>query len=430
MTRPPTRRRSLITPQGYSNQLIFTFRNTKRLPTDAPGTGLTDVHLMWPKDPASTSTTDADFSPVGTVINPFMVNAVGGTFDYVRFMDTSEVNNIVEPVWEWAYRRRPGDFFQGRLPNVTEVTKDGKNRACAIEHMVALCNEANVGGWFNLPDGSTPDFMFKHAQAVLYGTDGDLPYTGPIGSIVTPEVDYVAPDGWKVKIGNPRPVPAPGPIYPGLNPDLVAKFELGNETWNYGSFSVGLRFLALIRANPSGKPYTFDTPAPSRYMSNDINRCDHVLLQRVMVTLAVQLSDICRLVYGDAAIHDRCQPILACQSNVESGGEVLEFSNGYWNNGYGDLVANPKPPNHYFTNLARNAYRLFNISGPAGGQLDQLRGHGPRRAGPSAARVRPRSRQDGLSERDRRGVRLGAVGDRLFVSHSGRQVVRFAGHHL
>ena len=345
----------IITPQGYSNQLLFTFTNTRRNPGDAPGTGLTNLHLMWAKDPHGTTTLDADFNPIGTVINPFMIDAIAGTFDHIRFMDMLEANTIVELDWEWAYRRLPGDFFQGRS-SVTTITKTSAGRAVALEYAIMLCNAANVDAWINIPDGSTPDFIKKTAQACLYGTNGVLPYTGPVGSTVTTD--------------NPRPLTGV-PEFAGLKPNLKLIVEWSNETWNFGTFSVGLRNLVRLRSRPTGQPFSFDNPASSRFSSNDINQCDHVLIQRVMVTRAVEMSDIFRSVYGDDAIHDRCQPIIACQSNASGDDEILEFLNGYWNNGYGDLVANPKPPNHYFTNLARAAYRLFNVSrGPQGDNIN------------------------------------------------------------
>ena len=359
----------IIVPQNYSNQLLFTFTNTRRNPGDPVGTGLTDLHLMWAKDPHATTTRDSDFSPIGTVFNPWLATALGDRFDFIRAMDLFEINNIVEMEWEWAYRRRPTDFFQGRADGA--ITKTSPHRGAALEYVIALCNAAGVGAWFCLPDGATPDYMLKFAQACLYGTNGDLPYTGPIGSAMTPEVDHTAPDGWKIKLGNPRPVPAAGPEFAALAPTLELIMEWGNETWNFGSFSVAGRNAERIKNDPTGKPFSFDNPAPSRYdASVSIQYTDRPLVQRVMVTRAVQMSDIFRLVYGDDAMHTRVQPILGCQAGTTSDTESLEFCNGYWNNGYGNLVADPKPPSHYFTAIARGAYRLFKISETSPGNVD------------------------------------------------------------
>ena len=358
---------AIIDPRGFAGYLFFSFANTRRQPGDAPGTGLTDIHLMWAKDPLGTTTLDADFAPVGTLLNDFAIQAINGTFDHARFMDTMETNSIVEMNWEWADRPKPGDYFQGGDGNA--ITNTSAGRGMAIEIILAICNQAGIDPWLCMPDGATPDHMLKLAQACLYGTDGSLPYTGPMGSTVTPEVDHTDPDGWTVKIGNPRPVPSGGPVWPGLRPDLELLLEWGNETWNAGTFTVAGRNLERLRAEPTGRPFSFDSPDPSRFSDPDVQHNDHVLIQRVMVTRAVQMSKICRLVYGDAAMHTRCQPILATQASdnpvlaaFASVDEVLEFCNGYWNNGYRNLVSEPHPPGYFFTSLARGAYRLFGMA--------------------------------------------------------------------
>ncbi len=66
-------------------------------------------------------------------------------------------------------------------------------------------------GW-----GLGNDYRLKMAQTFKWGSNGDLPYTGPIGSTVTAD--------------NPRPVPSGGPLWAAATTRV--NVEEANEMWN------------------------------------------------------------------------------------------------------------------------------------------------------------------------------------------------------
>jgi hypothetical protein len=156
-----------------------------------------------------------------------------------------------------------------------------------------MANAAGKDVWINIPHlalgptyhlGAT-DYVTKVAQLFKYGSDGVNPYTGPAGS------------------GTPNPVPATGPIWPPLNPGLHLYVEFSNELWN-GMF---------------GQTNWISNQANAAIAAKDPDLCydgttnQWTVIPRLMAKAAMQVSDIFRSVYGDAAMMSQVRPVLAGQ---------------------------------------------------------------------------------------------------------------------
>ena len=72
--------------------------------------------------------------------------------------------------------------------------------------------------WIDIPELATDAYITNLAKLIDYGSDGVNPYTGPMGSVVSAL--------------NQNPVPASGPIWAGINPNLPVYVEYSNEVWN------------------------------------------------------------------------------------------------------------------------------------------------------------------------------------------------------
>jgi hypothetical protein len=124
-------------------------------------------------------------------------------FGTLRVMDLLQTNN--NTMSSWSSRTIPADF------NYTT------NQGVAYEDVIAIANQLHENLWWNIPVAADSDYMTKLAELFKYGSDGVNPYTGPAGS------------------NTANPVPATGPLYPGLNPSLKLDIEFGNELWHDGT---------------------------------------------------------------------------------------------------------------------------------------------------------------------------------------------------
>lgn len=311
--------------------LTMKFFNTRRSPSDTQPTGLTEIEFMRPIQPGSTT-----HEAFGTFWTTRYVQKIAETFDIVRYMDFLSTNvgptTCPGPRFEWADRTRPTEPVQALV------------RGAALEHAIAFSNMTRTAAWLCVFDNASEDYQTKFAQACLYGTNGDLPYTGPHGSAVTTD--------------NPRPQPAGGPEWAGLDPDLEIYAEHGNEQWNYApGFSAPGRNQAAANAEPPDSPIFFDGAAPSN--------------RRMQVLRIVQMSNIFRKVFGDAAMGNRLKIILGAQYTADfdlnnSLAPLLTFLSAYWNNA--KYVATPRPPSYYVYGVAMAAYRGCVVNGATPGQ--------------------------------------------------------------
>ena len=182
----------------------FTFAQTRRLPTDAPGTGIKNLKIMRPTAPGALTSHDP---------TEYLARCFGPAiwpFRWFRTMDFTGTNEYGTDSYAWSDRTLPSDPSQAA----------GRGTGMSIEHMIKVARSRPGGTphdlWWNVPHNGTDDHYTKSFQALKYGTDGVLPYTGPAGSAVS--------------TSNPRPVPASGPLWPGAPGKVL--IEYSNETWN------------------------------------------------------------------------------------------------------------------------------------------------------------------------------------------------------
>jgi len=135
----------IIVPKG-AGLLALAFTGTKRLPGDAPGTGLTDLHLIRP-----------GYAP-GTkqlYTNEFLASL--RPFRVLRFMDWLATNDnpgfYGDPghhALHWADRHVPSDATQQDV---------GDKHGVAWEYAVALANGAGKDMWINVPVAADDDYV-------------------------------------------------------------------------------------------------------------------------------------------------------------------------------------------------------------------------------------------------------------------------------
>jgi hypothetical protein len=205
-------------------------------------------------------------------------------FSAVRFMDFSSTNGNPQAVW--SDRILPTNSEQQSTPAHVGV-------GAAWEYVILLANQSGKDVWINVPHlalGATyqlgaTDYVTKLAQMFKYGSDGVLPYTGPAGSPTS------------------NPVPATGPLYPALNPNLKLYVEFSNELWN-GAF---------------GQANWISNQSNAAIAAHDPDLCYDgttnlwTVIPRLMAKAAMQVSDIFRSVYGDAGMMTQARPVLAAQ---------------------------------------------------------------------------------------------------------------------
>jgi hypothetical protein len=134
-------------------------------------------------------------------LNPNVASRLG-PFGTIRLMDLLDTNDST--VADWSDRTTPEDFSYTSTSGI------------AYEDAIAISNQLQENLWWNIPVQATPDYMTDLAELIKFGSDGVNPYTGPTGS------------------GGSNPVPATGPVYPGLDSNLKVNIEFGNELWHEG----------------------------------------------------------------------------------------------------------------------------------------------------------------------------------------------------
>lgn len=140
----------IVVPKG-SGLLALRFTNTKRAPSDAIGTGFTNLKIMRPGYAANTP--QVFTSEFLRSLKPFKV---------LRYMDWLDTNH--QPGYygdpgrhalEWAERRTPRDASQ---------SESSKRYGAAWEYVVALSNETGKDAWINVPVAATDDYVRQLAK--------------------------------------------------------------------------------------------------------------------------------------------------------------------------------------------------------------------------------------------------------------------------
>jgi hypothetical protein len=156
---------------NVSNEIVA---GKRRITFDAPngGTGLpqgvyvTLYSLPTPFGPNDhvvmfRADEEAEFR-AGRLYRQQFIDRVKG-YGVFRFMDWSAVN---------TYTGEQRDFSEYRTRNAASW-----NNQVPLEHQVAVCNEANVAGWFNLPHKASDDFVRQFVGYIEANLAPHLPYT-------------------------------------------------------------------------------------------------------------------------------------------------------------------------------------------------------------------------------------------------------------
>jgi hypothetical protein len=284
--------------------LSLLFKNTRRLPTDAGPTGVTNVQVMRPIAPGSDTP-----HPWGEVCSRAFREFIE-PYGPVRTMQTNGAIGSTERTW--ADRRRPVG------PQSPAQAWGGPTvEGLAWELVVAVFNDLNKDGWISLPDGVNNDYFAKVAQVFKFGSDGVNPYTGPVDK----------------------------PVWPPLRPGLRVYVEYSNELWN-NAYKASHQTEADSRAYLAAHP-----DAPERLGGPKDGSWDWNTRVKYWARRAVEMSLAWRAVWGDDAMGSTILPVYEWQYDNIGGtaSTALNFVDSYYNNGDGVRhVDDPHPVNYFF----------------------------------------------------------------------------------
>lgn len=305
------------TMTNVSGYLALTFTGAYRSAgTSSPG--VTDIQVMYPTAPGSTT-------PHGW--NEFthrVTRLLLQRFSAIRFMDFLQISaeGTGNRLALWSDRLTPLYAHWGALQRTYTGAPGPSYIGGPMEDMIRICNEVGVDCYLNIPAYANDDFVMKTAQLFAYGSDGNLPYTGPYGSTLDP-------------VSNPRPAPQ-SPAFPPLAPNLNLYIEYSNEIWN--------TMPAYITQ------YNYVASQAKRDGMLDFDGQIDNLMARWWTHRTVQVSNIFRSVFGDAAMMARIRPLLESQfTNPYTTWGQVTFLMGFYNNMNGNFVG----PGGSFSTLRR-----------------------------------------------------------------------------
>ena len=154
----------LILQPGHS-LLQLQFLNTRRLPTDTPGTGFTNMHLIRPGYAPDTR----EAFTTGTL------NAYRPPFAAIRFLDVDDANNYQTfgpnglVTATWADRVQVTDAYQAGL--ASRNANGEQSQGVAWEYMIMLANATHHDIWINVPDSADDDYVNQLASLILNGNE-------------------------------------------------------------------------------------------------------------------------------------------------------------------------------------------------------------------------------------------------------------------
>ena len=290
--------------------LQLTFTGTKRTSTSAVGTGVTNIQLMRPLTPGSTSS-----YAFGTTFTDQIKNAVA-KFSVIRFMDYSATNSNAQVNW-----------WDRVLPGYASMNRSGtgygwQGKGGAWEYAIRLANETGKDAWINVPAKASDAYITSLAQTFRYGSDGVNPYTSAQAN----------------------------PVYAPLNANLKLYVEYSNELWNTaGAFQQSFqnKDAAVAEVNAGGSPLNYDGLTDSSGWQ---------FAWRRIAKRGIDVSQKFRAVFGDGAMMSRVRPILMTQLGNAGGvlAPIMTFVDGYYNN---PAYNNPaRPANYYFYGAGGSAY--------------------------------------------------------------------------
>lgn len=247
-----TLRVNLPNGAGIAN---FMFLNAQRNDTSV---GLGEVKIMRPTAPGSSTS-------YGT--NEIFTDGIRDAMR--RFTTIRWLTANGDPATTWAERRRG---FQ------------------SYETMIRLSNETGKDLWITLPVRADNAYVTNMANALRFGLDA---------------------------AGNPYTTPQTNPVVPPLNPNLRVYMEVANEIWNNrGDFpqtnwAYDLARTAIQANNTTGQQVNFDGTLGAVGGNSGDNRPNYTETHRRWTGVrTVQVSNLFRSAYGDAAMGSRLRMVL------------------------------------------------------------------------------------------------------------------------
>lgn len=290
------------------------FTNTKRTSASAANTGVTNVKIMRPISPGSTTS-----YPTSTTFTDNFKNIITNNLKakIIRYMDFTATNGKTAEV-NWSDRLLPANVQS--LPGGTGFGWQG--RGGSWEYAVQLANETNTDMWIDIPVSASSDYITKLAQLIKYGSDGTNPYTSTQSN----------------------------PIYAPLASTHNVYIEYANELWNFaGAFSQSQwnlnKAASEIAAGGSNLNYDGETN-------------QWVLGWRRQANRTVEISNAFRAVFGDSDMLTRIRPVLEWQQDngQNTAGTMLNFLDNWYGNRDGSHVGTPHPVNYYIWGGSGSAY--------------------------------------------------------------------------
>jgi hypothetical protein len=298
-----------------NTDLNMAFKGTQRTASSGAGTGVTNVKLMRPTSyGASTSyPTSATFTT--------LIEGLVEEFGTVRFMDYLATNGNLQVNWSDRVPPTYATYV------VYDPSYGWEGRGSPWEFAVQLCNETNTDMWINIPVGATDAYVTNVANLIAYGSDGTNPYTSAQAS----------------------------PAYPPLNPALRVYVEFSNEVWNTGFVQAATNHAsAQAEVAAGGSPLNFDGD------TNDWNWAARRTAKRT-----VEIGNLFRGVFGNAAMMTRIRPVLESQEGYTSFWlmQQVHMLEDYYNNPA--QVSDPHPPSYYVYGGGGSAYYNPDDSSPS-----------------------------------------------------------------
>jgi hypothetical protein len=290
-----------------SNFLVLYVTGTKRTSSSALGSGVTSMKLMRPLTPGSAKSYPSSVlfnAPLKTLISKFSAIRF---LDFLRTNSNTQINWSDRPLPTWASINR---------------TLGGHGVGGPWEHVILLSNETGKDAWINIPFGATDAYIQNVARLFAYGTS-----------------------------------PQANPVYPPLNANLHVYVEYSNELWNFGpAFTQAANnqqaAIDELVSTSGNSPLNWDG------IWDRTTNFSYNMGWRRAAKRSVELSNIFRSVFGDAAMGTRVRPVMMSQLGT-AGATLFDETKmmlDYYNNMGGNFVTTPHPPSYYLYGAGGSGY--------------------------------------------------------------------------
>jgi PA14 domain/Fibronectin type III domain len=271
--------------------LLLNFANTRREPGGSTDTGVTNIRLMRPISPGSTISYDLSV----TFTQP--LKDLVSHFAVVRMMDNTGSNGGLTLNGVWTNRR---------TTDYASQASTAAAKGMAWEYAIQFWNETDTDAWVNIPFPADDDYVTQLATLLKNN----------------------------------------------LEPGRKIYVEYSNELWNtWGPFPANANrdaAVAEVQANPNS-PLNYDHAYPA------LSGSEWGMANRRIALRSVQVSDIFRRVFGDAAMMTRVRPVMMTQlGNTAWLAGALDFMEDYFDNPA--YQATPHPASYYLYGAGGSAY--------------------------------------------------------------------------